>query len=366
MQKKRTALALTLAFLVVFLSFTFASVGASSENDYPLRDLRKDQIASGDRIRDIYATYTGSKLSEQWLLTGDILAEFVEKVGSYVVTSDPAAKTASEETYRYWEQEYGKYYLIVHWENAAGEETDTDYIFIGAPDSTFTMAPRYIVAKYRDRDVSVKDAAYIRDSASLIAYMDSVFISDAPYCTRAWSDWATDYVKKADALFLPDDLAETDLRENATRSQFCALAYNLLVKTEKINPDTVYENPFTDESDHSVAALSTLGIIKGTSDTTFSPYKTITREEAATILQRTLGCLGADVQKDSDLTFSDDADISDWAKEAVYALNGEGILLGTAENNFSPKSNFTKEQAVATVLRIYDRLREEKTADEES
>lgn len=41
-------------------------------------------------------------------------------------------------------------------------------------------------------------------------------------------------------------------------------------------------------------------------------------------------------------------------------------MLGTAENNYSPKSNFTKEQAVATVLRIYDRLREEKTADEES
>ena len=360
MQKKRTALTLTLAFLVVFLSLTFASVGASSENDYPLRDLRKDQIASGDRIRDIYATYTGSKLSEQWLLMGDILAEFVEKVGSYVVTSDPAAKTASEETYRYWEQEYGKYYLIVHWENAAGEETDTDYVFIGAPDSTFTMAPRYIVAKYRDRDVSVKDAAYIRDSASLIAYMDSVFISDAPYCTRAWSDWATDYVKKADALFLPDDLAETDLRENATRSQFCALAYNLLVKTEKINPDTVYESPFTDESDHSVAALSMLGIIKGTSDTTFSPYKTITREEAATILDRLDTFLNEKQNGETaapDELYADDATLSDWARESVYRMREEKILIGKDGGNFAPRDNFTLEQSITALLRLYDAAR---------
>ena len=185
--------------------------------------------------------------------------------------------------------------------------------------------------------------------------------------TLAVSDWAREpYDRAWNNGLIPKYMERGFMTDKITREQFCDILILLLQKQGAAEGEPSSETNFSDTRNEGVLTLTQKGIIRGKSDTVFAPNDFLTREEAATILQRTLGCLGADAQKDSDLTFSDDADISDWAKEAVYALNGEGILLGTAENNFSPKSNFTKEQAVVTVLRIYDRLREEKTADEES
>ncbi len=205
-----------------------------------------------------------------------------------------------------------------------------------------------------DKELSTRSAGYATNLPSRQKTLDVSDWAREPY-DRAWNNGLI--LKYMERGFMTDKI---------TREQFCDMLILLLQKQGAAEGEPSGETNFSDTRNEDVLALAQKGIIRGKSDTVFAPNDFLTREEAATILQRTLGCLGADVQKPSDLTFSDDADISDWAKEAVYALNGEGILLGTAENNFSPKSNFTKEQTVATVLRIYDRLREEKTADEES
>lgn len=205
-----------------------------------------------------------------------------------------------------------------------------------------------------DKELSTRSAGYATTLPSKQKTLDVSDWAREPY-DRAWNNG-----------LIPKYMERGFMTDKITREQFCDMLTLLLQKQGAAEDEPSGETNFSDTRNEDVLALAQKGIIRGKSDTVFAPNDFLTREEAATILQRTLGCLGADAQKPSDLTFSDDADISDWAKEAVYALNGEGILLGTVENNFSPKSNFTKEQAVATVLRIYDRLREEKPADEEA
>ena len=103
-----------------------------------------------------------------------------------------------------------------------------------------------------------------------------------------------------------------------------------------------------------------LGIIKGTSDTTFSPYKTITREEAATILDRLDTFLNEKQNGETaapDELYADDAALSDWARESVYRMREEKILIGKDGGNFAPRDNFTLEQSITALLRLYDAAR---------
>lgn len=198
-----------------------------------------------------------------------------------------------------------------------------------------------------EKELSTRSVGYATNLPSRLKTLDVSDWAREPYY-RAWNNG-----------LIPKYMERGFMTDKITREQFCDMLILLLQKQGAAEGEPSSETNFSDTRNEGVLTLAQKGIIRGKSDTVFAPNDFLTREEAATILQRTLGCLGADAQKDSDLTFSDDADISDWAKEAVYALHGEGILLGTVENNFSPKSNFTKEQAAATVLRIYDRLQSE-------
>ena len=44
--------------------------------------------------------------------------------------------------------------------------------------------------------------------------------------------------------------------------------------------------------------------------------------------------------------------ISDWAYDGVRAVYGVGAMTGTTGTTFSPKSNYTIEQSIVTIMRI--------------
>ena len=61
---------------------------------------------------------------------------------------------------------------------------------------------------------------------------------------------------------------------------------------------------------------------------------------------------------DEPLDFVDKDEISAWALESVNAIStisgaGRPIMQGTGNNCFSPKNSYTREQAIATVYRLY-------------
>ena len=44
--------------------------------------------------------------------------------------------------------------------------------------------------------------------------------------------------------------------------------------------------------------------------------------------------------------------IADWAYDGVRAVYGVGAMTGTTGTTFSPKSNYTIEQSIVTIMRI--------------
>ena len=103
-----------------------------------------------------------------------------------------------------------------------------------------------------------------------------------------------------------------------------------------------------------------LGITVGTSETTFSPNRLITREQLATMVLRTLAAIGVDVDNidlDAISKFDDDNEMHDWGRASIYFMAKEGIIKGVGNNIFNPLGNAKIEEAIAISLRCVELLK---------
>ena len=53
-------------------------------------------------------------------------------------------------------------------------------------------------------------------------------------------------------------------------------------------------------------------------------------------------------------TFNDNDSISSWAFDAVGEMQATGIMGGVGNNTFAPKSDYTREQSIITIMRLFD------------
>lgn len=180
------------------------------------------------------------------------------------------------------------------------------------------------------------------------------------------SDWAKEEVAGA----ISKGLVPTDLQNgyslSISRQDFCRLMVALVEQVSGTDVDAYLSSrgltvtqPFTDTHDSQILAAYALGIVKGTSATTFSPNGSITRQEAATMLSRTAKLLEAKPSGQKP-KFQDEASIADWAREGVAlvtrlaAPETEHTVMGsTGGNNFSPLATYSREQAILTSYRLY-------------
>ena len=89
-------------------------------------------------------------------------------------------------------------------------------------------------------------------------------------------------------------------------------------------------------------------IASGMSETVFAPNAEVTREQLAVFLYQYAQKKGITLTGESK-TFTDAEGISDWAKDAVAALTGAGLLNGRPDGSFNAKGKATRAE-VATVL----------------
>ena len=94
-----------------------------------------------------------------------------------------------------------------------------------------------------------------------------------------------------------------------------------------------------------IEALTALGIIKGTSETTFSPGMNITRADFICLLVRSL-----EFTADVDSNFID-VSLSDYFYEEVGIARKLGITLGVGNNRFKPRENITRQDIMVLVSR---------------
>jgi len=170
------------------------------------------------------------------------------------------------------------------------------------------------------------------------------------------STWAVPEIQKAVDFKLTTDKVLINFTKKITREEFCEIAVKLY---EAISGKTavIEANPFVDTANTEVLKAYKLGIVKGMSTNSFAPGNSITRQEISVMLLRALRVAepGADYSIVGAPVLADENQIAVWAMEAVKYMNKEGIMNGVGGNRIDPNGNTTKEQAIALVVRLYEK-----------
>ena len=96
-----------------------------------------------------------------------------------------------------------------------------------------------------------------------------------------------------------------------------------------------------------IAALNKAGIINGVSDTAFGIGNNVTREDFAVMICRALNYTATNSS-----SFTDAADISAYAADAVNALFEKGIVGGYEDGSFKPKANISRAEGAKIIFGI--------------
>ena len=167
------------------------------------------------------------------------------------------------------------------------------------------------------------------------------------------SGWALEELSlAANAGLIPTVLDKQDLKLNVTRKEFAHIAVRLyeLISGKGIR---VTSAPFKDTDDSEIAKAYTVGITMGVSDTEFAPDQEITREQMATMMARALEKAGVDTYVDLTKVkeFSDDKDMHNWSRNAIYFMSNVDIIKGMGDGSFGVKSNASREQSLLIAVR---------------
>lgn len=192
----------------------------------------------------------------------------------------------------------------------------------------------------------------------LIAVLTGVMLMGISVCAADCSPWAEESIENATKAGIVPDTLQSDYTRNISRKEFCQLAVQTyMAKTGYAIPEDL-QTPFTDIDDDYVTAAYSLDIVSGVGNDKFNPDSDITRQEAAVMLNNLAYMAGVDNSNTREDKFADDEYFADWAEDAIYKVSaidngGTAVMTGTGDNKFSPWMNYTREQAIATMYRLY-------------
>jgi hypothetical protein len=166
------------------------------------------------------------------------------------------------------------------------------------------------------------------------------------------SNWAAKEIEELKATKYFDLNRFNNYQNSITRGEFIYFATRLfeIMSGQEILVDKSIN--YNDTSDTWALKGSTVNITSGVGNEQFAPDKILTREEFATMIIRTLNLGKISLKEPNNFTFSDDKDISSWAKESMYIAKENDILNGVGNNLSAPKQEATLEQCIVIINRI--------------
>ena len=141
--------------------------------------------------------------------------------------------------------------------------------------------------------------------------------------------------------------------EEISREDFLVTVMKTLGAGEIEPCTTVFADHYemAPESTGYISRAYNLGIIKGIPEDGslyFRPTDTITRAEAAVILNAILGA----EEPDTVPVFADHSSVPVWAQGSLYALSNAGIFTGTGSGNLSPNALLSRAQTAQILLTV--------------
>lgn len=174
-----------------------------------------------------------------------------------------------------------------------------------------------------------------------------------PFTDVKTSDWYYEAFRYAyqNGVMQGMDSATFSPDTNLTRAQMVQILYNIEGKpavTAASFLDVKKDAWYAD----AVAWAEANGIVTGYDNFTFGPEDTLTRAQAAAILMRYAAYKGMDVNASTALSFTDAANVPDWAVDAMQWCAARGLLQGDDNHNLLPNGTATRAQIAAIMQRF--------------
>jgi len=189
---------------------------------------------------------------------------------------------------------------------------------------------------------------------------------EEPPIKKAFEDiedypWAKEAIETLATLGIIKGTSETTFEpgKNITRAEFITL----LVRAFNLENMGEIDSNFDDVEQHMyyygpIGIAKKLGIVKGVGNNKFKPDAHITREDMMVMVARAL-----ELTKKVTITgtfndisrFNDASQVSDYAIESVATLVREGIIIGNPDNTINPKSYATRAETAVMLYRILNK-----------
>ena len=180
----------------------------------------------------------------------------------------------------------------------------------------------------------------------------TVFAADETTASDLSGHWAENVITEWMDYGIINGYEDGTIRPNnkITRAEMTAMLDRVM------DYQTKADNTFSDLGDSwytdVILKANAAGVISGYPDGTVKPDATITRQEAVAMFSRVLSL---DTINAPEATFTDNADVADWAKDAVNAMAAADYIHGS-DGQFRPNDGITRAEVVTILNNIFDKL----------
>lgn len=162
--------------------------------------------------------------------------------------------------------------------------------------------------------------------------------------------WAKEAITKWSEKEVLEGYEDGTFKPNnkVTRGELAAIIVRVFGLTDTSAAEKYTDVEATKWYASDIAKVSSAGIMNDYEDGTFKPNQEATREEAAYAIAKAYKV----ATKETNVTFKDQAQISDWAEAEIASLVAGGYLNGNPDGTFRPTASLTRAEAVTMVDKI--------------
>ncbi|MBQ2924586.1 MAG: S-layer homology domain-containing protein, partial [Anaerotignum sp.] len=139
-----------------------------------------------------------------------------------------------------------------------------------------------------------------------------------------------------------------------SRLEFCGVIMGFLESVTGIERKATIPTPFSDCDDPVVIAAYEAGVIGGVEPGIFAPDRTLTREQMAIMIARTLTVCNLDMtEEEKKNTFTDTKTLYASSNRYIDQLYGAQIVNGYDDGTFGPFREMSVQEAIVTFVRAH-------------
>lgn len=168
------------------------------------------------------------------------------------------------------------------------------------------------------------------------------------------SPWAVSSVEYAYEKGIATEAELQKATAPMSRKEFCGVVIRFLESVTGEKRTATQESPFRDCKDPAVIAAYEAGVISGTYPGIFEPDSTLTREQMAIMIARTLKVCEKDLSSVAKKNpFTDTKVLFEASNRYIDQLYGAEIVNGYSNGTYAPFSKLTVQEALTSFVRAH-------------